>query len=141
MSGLLRAFRLSTRSQSVALLPLLLFLHGCLPAGRSTSGRALEIAEGDASYYADSFEGRATASGEPLRQSQMTAAHRSFPFGTTVRVINLANNREVIVRINDRGPAKQSRIIDLTRGAAEQIGMIASGIVRVRIEVLAWGSD
>ncbi len=69
----------------------------------------------------------------------MTAAHRTYPFGTVLRVINTTNSREVIVRVNDRGPVKQSRVIDLSRRAAEDLRMTRDGVVRVRIEVLQWG--
>jgi rare lipoprotein A len=124
-----------------------LLLAGCLPASRSTTsdlptggnGTPLAFDQGEASFYADAFEGRQTASGETFRQDQMTAAHRTYPFGTVLRVTNTANNREVIVRVNDRGPAKESRVLDVTRRAAEDLKMIREGTARVRIEVLKWG--
>jgi rare lipoprotein A len=99
----------------------------------------LAVEEGEASYYADKFEGRATASGELFSQDELTAAHRTFPFGTMLRVVNLRNNRMVVVRVNDRGPGKASRIVDLSRRAAEELQMVANGIARVRVEVLRWG--
>jgi len=95
--------------------------------------------EGIASYYADQYHGRKTSSGEVYDMNALTAAHREWPFGTRVRVTNLENGRDVTVRINDRGPFKEERIIDLSLAAAKQIGLIASGTVRVRIEVLEWG--
>jgi rare lipoprotein A len=105
----------------------------------------LEVAEGEAVYYADRFDGRPTASGTIFSNSEMLAAHRTYPFGTVVRVTNLVNGRSVIVRIVDRGPfgtsaAARSRIIDLSRTAAAQLDFIPSGHTRVRLEVLHWGS-
>ncbi len=123
----------------------LLLLSGCFPATRRTTERAgsgsssAAVAEGEASYYADVFEGRTTASGEIFRQSELTGAHRDYPFGTIVRVVNVRNGLEVTVRINDRGPFKRSRIIDLSRGAAERIDLIKAGVGPVRLEVLSWG--
>ena len=70
----------------------------------------------------------------------MTAAHRSLPFGTRVRVTNLANGRQAVVRINDRGPFKEERIIDLSQSAARKLGMAEAGIARVRLEVVGAGS-
>jgi len=95
-----------------------------------------EVYTGIASYYADKFHGRKTASGEIFDQEDYTAAHRELPFGTRALVINLENNRSVLVRINDRGPFKKDRIIDLSRAAAEEIDVIKSGIVEVEIRIL-----
>ncbi|HWV58556.1 MAG TPA: septal ring lytic transglycosylase RlpA family protein [Longimicrobiales bacterium] len=89
---------------------------------------------GSASYYANSLAGRKTASGEPYRPEAMTAAHRTLPLGTRVRVTNLSNGRSVVVRVNDRGPFVSGRIIDLSRAAAEELGFIRKGHTRVRIE-------
>ncbi|MGQ0286473.1 septal ring lytic transglycosylase RlpA family protein [Pasteurellaceae bacterium 22721_9_1] len=91
---------------------------------------------GGASYYHSKFNGRRTASGEPYSGKKYTAAHRSLPLGTHVLVTNLRNNRKVVVRINDRGPFVRGRIIDLSRAAAADIGMISSGIANVRVEKL-----
>ena len=88
---------------------------------------------GKASWYS---AGSRTANGEKMDAGALAAAHRSLPFGTQVRVENLSNNRSVVVRINDRGPFVGGRVIDLTRGAAERIGMIHSGVVRVRVTVV-----
>lgn len=90
---------------------------------------------GLASYYHDKFQGRRTASGEVVDQNALTAAHRSYPFGTMVRVHNLDNDKTVEVRINDRGPFVPGRIIDLTRRAAKAIGMLQQGVARVRLSV------
>jgi rare lipoprotein A len=95
---------------------------------------------GYASYYARAHQGRRTASGERFDMDAMTAAHRTLPFGTRVRVTNLANGRHTIVRINDRGPFKKKRIIDLSYAAARELGAVRTGIVRVRVEVVGSGS-
>lgn len=93
-------------------------------------------AVGLASFYHDKFQGRRTASGETFDQNALTAAHRSYPFGTLLRVHNLENDKTVDVRINDRGPHIPGRIIDLTRRAAQAIGMLRQGVTRVRLSVL-----
>ncbi len=90
---------------------------------------------GKASYYHHKFNGRKTASGEIFNNRQMTAAHRTLPFNTLVRVTNLDNGKSVVVRINDRGPWRSERIIDVSRAAAEQIDMIPKGVVDVKVEI------
>ncbi len=89
---------------------------------------------GIASWYGEFFRGRKTANGERFDPAGLTAAHRSLPLGTVVKVTNLENGKKVIVRINDRGPYVGGRIIDLSRAAAQEIGMIRKGIVKVKIE-------
>lgn len=89
-----------------------------------------------ASWYGPGFDGNYTANGEIYDQEALTAAHRTLPFGTRVRVTNLTNDRRVIVRINDRGPFVSGRDIDLSHGAAQALGMEQQGIARVRLEVL-----
>ncbi len=96
---------------------------------------------GLASYYATKFEGRRTASGEVYRRDRMTAAHRSLPFGTRVRVTRLATGKSVELVVNDRGPFRKGRIVDLSRRAAEQLDLIRAGVARVRLEVLERPSD
>ena len=91
--------------------------------------------EGSASYYADSLSGNPTASGEPYDKNALTAAHRTLPFDTMVKVTNLDNGKTVVVRINDRGPHSKSRIIDVSGAAAKQLGLIDSGTAKVRVEV------
>lgn len=93
-----------------------------------------DVVIGLASYYAE--ESGRTASGERYDANSFTAAHRIWPFGTRVRVTNLQNDRSVIVTINDRGPHRKDRIIDLSYGAAQEIRMITAGVVKVRLEVL-----
>ncbi|MEO1095536.1 MAG: septal ring lytic transglycosylase RlpA family protein [Cyanobacteria bacterium J06638_28] len=92
---------------------------------------------GQASWYGPGFHGRRTANGEVFNQNAMTAAHRTLPFGTQIRVTNLRNNRQVIVRVNDRGPFTGGRILDLSAGSARAIGLDRAGVGPVRIEVLA----
>ena len=89
--------------------------------------------KGLASYYADSYEGKTTANGEIYRQGKITAAHKTLPFGTKVEVMNLSNNKSVVVRINDRGPFIRGRIIDLTKAAAREIDMVGAGVAKVKI--------
>ncbi len=91
---------------------------------------------GYASWYAGKFQGRMTASGEVFDTNEMTAAHRSLPFGTVVEVTHLDSSRTVEVRINDRGPFVEGRVIDLSRAAADELGMTGEGIARVRLRVL-----
>jgi rare lipoprotein A len=91
---------------------------------------------GEASWYGPGFHGARTANGESFNQYAMTAAHRTLPFGTQVRVTNLNNGRSVVVRINDRGPFSGGRVLDLSKGAASQLGVISSGVAPVRIDVL-----
>jgi rare lipoprotein A len=125
------------------------WVSGCaarVPAATPAGGvtKILETREGLASYYGREFHGRLTASGVRFDMNAMTAAHPSYPFGTVLRVTNLANGRSASVRILDRGPAPQVRadgvIIDLSRRAAEVLQFIPQGRARVRVEVLAWGS-
>ena len=91
---------------------------------------------GEASWYGPGFYGNHTASGEVYRRGTMTAAHRTLPFGTKVRVTNLWNGRSAVIRINDRGPFVAHRVIDLGHGAASTLGLTASGVAKVRLEVL-----
>lgn len=89
---------------------------------------------GKASYYADKFEGRKTASGKIFQQNKLTAAHKTLPFGTKVKVKNLKNGKKVKVTINDRGPFIEGRIIDLSKKAARKINMTRDGVVDVKIK-------
>ncbi|MGC4023085.1 MAG: septal ring lytic transglycosylase RlpA family protein [Cyclobacteriaceae bacterium] len=94
---------------------------------------------GKASFYADKFEGSPTASGEKYRASKLTAAHKTLPFGTVVKVTNLANNESVEVTINDRGPYVEGRVIDLSKAAAEKLKFFNQGVADVKIEVVDEG--
>lgn len=91
--------------------------------------------KGKASYYADKFEGKSTASGQIYQHHLKTAAHPTLPFGTFVKVTNILNNKTVVVIINDRGPFAKGRIIDLSKSAAREIGGIRLGIFEVEVEV------
>lgn len=92
--------------------------------------------EGEASFYADRFTGRATASGEAFDPKALTAAHRTLPFGSTIRVTRLDTGASVVVRINDRGPVPAQRVIDLSPAAAQVLGMEEDGVAPVRVELL-----
>jgi rare lipoprotein A len=117
-------------------------LTASLASGQSRS-RLLDDPRGVASYYADRFAGQTTANGETFDPDDMTAAHLNLPFDTVVRVTRVGGEkkRSVEVRINDRGPYVDDRIIDLSEAAAQEIGMIEEGIVEVRIEILELPPD
>jgi rare lipoprotein A len=107
---------------------------------QQNSGKILLTLEGIASYSANEFHGKQTSNGEVFDMNALTAAHRTFPFGTKVRVTNLENNKIVVVRVNDRGPFKEGRMMDLSMGAAKEIDLIRTGTALVRLEVLEWGN-
>lgn len=113
---------------AIGLLTLATFGFNSTPADADTSARC-----GKASWYALFSR---TASGEMMNPSLLTAAHRSLPFGTRVEVTNIANGKSVVVRINDRGPFIKGRVIDVSKGAAKKIGMIRSGVARVKVTAL-----
>ncbi len=92
---------------------------------------------GNASWYGKYLHGKKTASGERFDQHSFTGAHRSLPFGTLVRVINLRNGKEVVITVNDRGPFIRGRIIDISRAAAGSIGILSRGVTRVRVEIVS----
>jgi rare lipoprotein A len=127
------------RSAQVAAVVVLL-AAGCRPChqeARCPADEAGKVLHGKATYYADKYHGRTTASGAIYDKNGLTAAHRTLPFGTEVKVTNLANGKSVVVTITDRGPfGKKERIIDLSRAAAEKIGMIQAGVVDVTVEIL-----
>ena len=100
------------------------------------SAAVRSVSTGQASWYGPGFYGNRTANGEVFRPGTLTAAHRSLPFGTRVRVTNLTNGRSTVVRINDRGPFHGNRVIDLAHGAAQNLGVISSGVAQVKLEVL-----
>lgn len=101
----------------------------------SISAKA-QVQTGKASFYADRFEGNPTASGEKYRANKLTAAHKTLPFGTKVRVTNLANNESVVVTINDRGPYAEGRVIDLSKIAAEKLNFFNQGTAEVKLEIV-----
>lgn len=128
--------------------PGFLLLQGCAlvgsrPAAPAPAPGAFPVGwteTGIASWYGRPFHGRRTASGEVYNMNDLTAAHPTLPFGTRVRVENLDNGRSITVRINDRGPFVEDRVLDLSRRAAEELGMIGPGKARVRITVLEEGA-
>lgn len=107
------------------------------PPVRDTNAPAKSHQVGIASYYSDKFNGRKTASGERFDQNDLTCAHGSLPFGSRLRVTNLRNNKSVEVKVNDRGGFhKHGRVIDLSKAAAKEIGMVGTGTAKVKVEVL-----
>jgi rare lipoprotein A len=112
--------------------PFLFVLIGCLTLFSSCGKYTTEA--GKASYYGDGFNGKQTANGETFNENDLTAAHKTLPFNTTVKVKNTANGKTVTVRINDRGPFVKGRIIDLSEAAAKKIDMVNAGVVQVVIK-------
>jgi rare lipoprotein A len=96
------------------------------------------ILRGIASFYGIDFNGKQTSSGEIFNMNDLTAAHRTLPFGTIVQVKNLKNGRKVVVRINDRGPVPEDRIIDLSQASAEKLDMIQDGVVEVELTIISF---
>jgi rare lipoprotein A len=94
---------------------------------------------GDASWYGERFQGRPTACGEPFDMYGFTAAHRSLPFHTVVRVTDVQTRKSVVVRINDRGPFSRGRVIDLSWAAAKDLELVERGVTAVELEILEWG--
>lgn len=144
--------RLSTRYALAALAIAVLLSTACgkkrtsASASRKTPSRAAAAQPGTtqtglASWYGHPYHGRRAANGEVYDMDKMTAAHRTLPFDTLVKVLNLDNQKTVEVRINDRGPFVDGRIIDLSRAAAQQIAMIGPGTAKVRVEVLGTGKN
>ncbi|MEO7794102.1 MAG: septal ring lytic transglycosylase RlpA family protein [Thermoanaerobaculia bacterium] len=118
----------------------LLVLGGCATSGpRPTPRGALAVESGVASWYGPGFDGRMTASGERYNMHAATAAHRTLPFGTVLEVRNLDNGLNTRVRINDRGPFKKDRIVDLSLAAARAIGMVGPGTARVELRTIVLG--
>jgi rare lipoprotein A len=123
-----------------------LTLAGCAARPKAPAGvprDILDVREGLATFYGERFHGKTTASGVRFDMKAMVAAHPSYPFGTVVRVTNLANGRAVQLRIVDRGPAAGPRaagiVIDVSHGAAESLRFVRDGRTRVRLEVIRWG--
>ncbi len=133
--------RMRRMACAIAAAALAIFSQAC---GRRTQARVPApprigaTSEGIASWYGDPYHGRRAANGETYDMDQLTAAHRTWPFDTIVRVTNLSNQRSVNVRITDRGPFIDGRIIDLSREAAREIGMIGPGTVKVRLTVIGF---
>ena len=116
---------------------LLFLLTGCSTHQVVAGPKGIGFTEyGQASYYADKYHNRKTASGQIYRHELMTAAHKRLPFGTIVKVTNVKNGKSVVVKINDRGPFVKGRVIDLSKSAFKSIGNISSGLLSVKIEVV-----
>lgn len=123
------------------------FLFLLLVCGCSTSPRYTKpviifpagyVQKGIASYYAGEFHGRKTSSGEIFDMNGLTCAHRMLPLGTIIRVVNLENGRSIVLRVNDRGPFKRGRILDVSREGARRLGFLEKGTALVSIEVLRY---
>lgn len=108
----------------------------CAQKRPATSKKPPRIQYGTASYYADKFQGRKTASDDIFDQNKMTCAHNTLPFGTWVRVTNLRNKKSVIVKVTDRLHYKNKRLVDLSRAAATKLGYVKRGLTKVKVEVL-----
>jgi rare lipoprotein A len=126
------------RPRLLALAALSLVVTGCATGRRTAPAPppSSHAVTGQASWYGEAHHGKKTASGEVYDRTQRTAAHRTLPMGTHVRVTNVENGRSVVVRINDRGPFRPGRIIDLSQAAAREIGTLDDGLFPVRLEVL-----
>jgi len=122
--------------RSALALALALATAGCSAPSAPDAPASDYRERGQASYYADKYQSKKTASGERYDRSALTAAHRKLPFGTRVKVTNLRNNKSVVVRVNDRGPFVKGRVIDLSRAAFERIGSTRSGVIDVTVEVV-----
>ena len=125
------------RAITLLLLALPLYLAAVPQAEGRSPGPMLEVFTGRATFYSDSFHGKKTANGERYNKNEFTAAHRSLPLGTIVRVTNLSNGNNLLVRINDRGPGKKKLILDVSRAAASRLNMIRRGVIPVQVEVVA----
>lgn len=113
-----------------------IFLFAILAMFVCQQGFSQSTETGMASFYNDKFEGKTTASGEVFSQAKLTAAHKTLPFQTKIKVTNLANKRSVIVTVNDRGPFVEGRILDLSKKAAIRLDFIDKGVAKVSLEVL-----
>ena len=146
------------KNNTYLLIFLLVFLCDCASAPRYTTGQThlstkskasktsknknvkhRKIMNGVSSFYAEDFHGKLTANGEVYDMYGLTAAHKTLPLNTVCRVTNLANNKSLILRINDRGPYVQGRILDCSYGAAKKLDFINQGTTNVKIEVMEWG--
>ena len=124
------------RLAAAAFLLLLIGFSGCGIGHKPSPDLPAGVEEGIASYYAHEFDGRRTASGEIFDMNKLTAAHPTLPFDTVVRVTNLENGNIVTLRINDRGPFKKGRIIDVSYEAAKRLDFVRQGLATVRVEAI-----
>ncbi|MBC8214081.1 MAG: septal ring lytic transglycosylase RlpA family protein [Candidatus Marinimicrobia bacterium] len=105
----------------------------------SKTNKSKKLFTGMSSYYGKDFHGKLTANGEIFDMYGLTAAHKTLPLNTIVRVTNLNNDKSLILRINDRGPYIAGRILDCSYGAAKKLGFVSAGVTKVKIEVIEWG--
>ncbi len=129
-------FNIFTFVKKELFLSSILLLFACLFFLSAGEKASLKLSRGKASYYGREFEGRITANGERFRNADFTAAHRTLPFNTYVKITNLKNNLSITVRINDRGPFIKTRIIDISEAAARRIGSYKHGLASVRLEIM-----
>jgi rare lipoprotein A len=133
----------------VSILVILFLIYGCAPSARYADTREIltssiqkgSVLIGKASYYGKKFHGRKTANGEIFDMYSMTAAHRQLPFNTILEITNKENGKSVQVRINDRGPFKADRIVDLSYQAARKLDMLKKGVVMVEVRIIKLGKD
>jgi len=143
---------INIKFSSLILIISALFLFGCSSSTRfgkedseskekydDENFAILETVDGVASYYSEEFHGRKTANGETYDMYGLTAAHKTYPFNTEVRITNISNGKSVVLRINDRMPGYKGRLIDVSFQAARELEMIMAGTANVKIEVLIWG--
>lgn len=102
---------------------------------------AIAQSHGDATYYGNKFHGRRTSDGSRYHKDSLTCAHRTLPFGTLLKVRNVKNGREVVVKVTDRGPFRRGGIVDLSMAAAKEIGMVAQGVARVEVTQVGQAAD
>ncbi len=122
---------------NISLLSFICLLVGCSSSQSVSGGNWVGFTEsGQASYYADKYQNKKTASGELYKIELKTAAHNRLPFGTLIKVKNVENGKTVVVKVNDRGPFVKGRIIDLSKSAFDTIGDRSSGVIKVKIEVI-----
>ncbi len=112
-----------------------------MPETKVTPDRSKRVISGTSSYYGKDFHGKLTANGEIFDMYGLTAAHKTLPLNTIIRVTNLGNEKSLILRVNDRGPYIEGRILDCSYGAAKKLGFITQGTAQVRIEVIEFGDD
>jgi len=124
-------YRISQYVFKTYILLLTVFVISCGSRNSSSSYKSTSV-----SYYANKFDGKKTASGETYRHSKMTGAHKSLSFGTRVEIVNVENDKSVIITVNDRGPLKSSREFDLSQGAFKKISNLNAGIVKVKYRIL-----
>lgn len=142
--------RILTKHTRILTVFLLLVFFGCTAAPRYGSGKSTprkskkrhaKVITGISSFYAEDFHGKLTANGEVYDMYGLTAAHKTLPLNTIIRVTNLENGKSLILRINDRGPYVKGRILDCSYGAALKLGFVGQGTAKVKIEVIEFGDN